>query len=98
MTITLEAIYENGALKPTQPLQLQEHQRVRVTIEPQLGWAERTAGLLQWPGDFDDLRRLVEDRYAGDVLTDILQPRAADSPKGNGPAAPPKVGSLPGKS
>ncbi|MCI0464937.1 MAG: hypothetical protein L0Z62_49075 [Gemmataceae bacterium] len=31
---------------------------------------------------------VIEDRYAGDVLTDILQLRAADSPAGNGPATP----------
>ena len=33
----------------------------------------------------------IEDRYAGDVLTDVLRLRPADSPAGNGPAAPPKA-------
>ena len=37
----------------------------------------------------------IEDRYAGDVLTDILQLRAAECPAGNGPAAPPKAQSAP---
>jgi len=34
MTLTVEAVYENGVLKPAQPLPLQEHERVRVTVEP----------------------------------------------------------------
>jgi predicted DNA-binding antitoxin AbrB/MazE fold protein len=33
MTLTVEAIYENGVLKPAQPLPLQEHAKVRVTVE-----------------------------------------------------------------
>lgn len=33
MNKTIEAIYEDGVLKPLTPLQLPEHQRVSVTIE-----------------------------------------------------------------
>jgi predicted DNA-binding antitoxin AbrB/MazE fold protein len=65
MPITIEAIYENGVLKPSQPLPLEEHATVRITIEPARSWAERTAGLLQWQGDFEDLRRIVEDDEFG---------------------------------
>jgi hypothetical protein len=28
-------------------------------------WAERTAGILQWAGDFEELRRVVEDDEFG---------------------------------
>jgi predicted DNA-binding antitoxin AbrB/MazE fold protein len=34
MSITVEAIYENGVLKPTEPLPFQEHERVSVSVEP----------------------------------------------------------------
>lgn len=34
MTITIDATYENGVLKPAQPLPLSEHAQVRVTVEP----------------------------------------------------------------
>lgn len=34
MTLTVEAVYENGVLKPDRPLPLQEHEKVRVTLEP----------------------------------------------------------------
>lgn len=40
MSITVEAIYEAGALKPLSPLpDLPEHARVRLTIEPAAGAA-----------------------------------------------------------
>lgn len=35
MTITVDATYENGVLKPAQPLPLSEHEKVRVTVEPE---------------------------------------------------------------
>ncbi|MGD9856457.1 MAG: antitoxin family protein [Planctomycetaceae bacterium] len=34
MALTIEAIYENGVLQPCGPLPFDEHQKVRVTIEP----------------------------------------------------------------
>ncbi len=61
MTLTVEAVYENGVLKPTQPLPLKEHEKVRVTVEPQTTWADRTAGMLRWTGDVEALRRLAID-------------------------------------
>jgi predicted DNA-binding antitoxin AbrB/MazE fold protein len=32
MTITIEAVYEDGVLKPVQPLPLKEHEKVCVTV------------------------------------------------------------------
>ena len=61
MTITVEATYENGVLKPSRPLPLKEHETVRVTIEPATGWAERTAGMIPWTGDLETLKRLAID-------------------------------------
>jgi predicted DNA-binding antitoxin AbrB/MazE fold protein len=65
MPITIEAIYENGVLKPSQPLPLGEHETVRITIEPRISWAERTARMLQWTGDPEALRRIAEDDEFG---------------------------------
>ena len=50
MTLTVEAIYENGVLKPAEPLPLREHEKVRITLEPTLTWAERTAGMMAFKG------------------------------------------------
>ena len=70
MTITVEAIYENGVLRPIEPLPLNEQEIVRITIEPERGWAERTSGLLKWRGDPELLQRIAE----GDEFS-ILEPK-----------------------
>jgi predicted DNA-binding antitoxin AbrB/MazE fold protein len=42
MSFTVEAVYENGVLKPAEPLPFKEHERVNVTVEPkQPSLAER---------------------------------------------------------
>ena len=44
MAITVEAVYEDGVLKPVQPLPLKEHERVSITVEERgLSLAERIA-------------------------------------------------------
>ena len=70
MTLTVEATYENGVLTPKESLPLKEHEKVRIIIEPELGWAERTAGMLPWTGDPEILRRI-----AGDDEFSILESR-----------------------
>ncbi len=49
MSITAEAVYENGMLKLQQPLPLAERERVRVTVEAATSWPQQTAGLIHWP-------------------------------------------------
>lgn len=34
MSISFEAIYESGVLKPSEPLPFKEHEKVRITVEP----------------------------------------------------------------
>lgn len=50
MAITVEAIYENGVLRPSQPLPLKEQEKVQIRIENSATWAERTAGMMGWKG------------------------------------------------
>ena len=33
MTLTIEAVYENGVLKPKEPLPLKEHEQVQITVQ-----------------------------------------------------------------
>ncbi|MGC8640803.1 MAG: antitoxin family protein [Isosphaeraceae bacterium] len=54
MAITVEAIYENGVLKPAQPLPLQEHEKVQITIKPAMSHVRRSAGLMRWTGSQED--------------------------------------------
>ncbi|HLN28816.1 MAG TPA: antitoxin family protein [Gemmataceae bacterium] len=46
MSITVEAIYENGCLKLTQALPLKEHDKVQVTVHPPSNWVRETAGII----------------------------------------------------
>jgi predicted DNA-binding antitoxin AbrB/MazE fold protein len=59
MAITVEAVYENGVLKPAQPLPLQEHEHVRVTIQVGESPLLRAYGIMGWEGDPEVLRRLA---------------------------------------
>jgi predicted DNA-binding antitoxin AbrB/MazE fold protein len=69
MALTVEAVYENGVLKPAEPLPLKEHEAVRVTVEPILtgpaASSQRTA----------DLARLMA--HAGAV--DLGRPTGTDN-------------------
>ncbi len=65
MPLTVEAIYENGVLRPTQPLPLQEHEKVSVTIQPAISLARQTAGMVPWTGDVETLERIARDPEFG---------------------------------
>ena len=54
MAITVEAVYENGVLKPTQALPLHEHQQVMITVKPAMSRVRQTAGLIGWTGSQED--------------------------------------------
>ena len=44
-----------------EPLPLGEREKVRVTVEPEVAWVERTYGILPWTGDPETLRRIALD-------------------------------------
>jgi predicted DNA-binding antitoxin AbrB/MazE fold protein len=54
MSITTEAVYENGVLKPAKPLPLQEHEKVQVTVKRAVSRVRQTAGLIGWTGSQED--------------------------------------------
>ena len=61
MTMTVEATYENGVLKPAEALPLKEHEKVRVTVQSEVSVARQTAGMIKWTGDVETLERVAED-------------------------------------
>lgn len=65
MPITFEATYEGGVLKPIGPLPLKEHEKVRLSVEPDASVARQTAGMLHWSGDSQTLHRLAQDPEFG---------------------------------
>ena len=61
MTISVEAVYENGVLKPVQPLPLQEREKVRVTIEPQSNPLLPAYGIMGFQGTAEEADYFAED-------------------------------------
>jgi predicted DNA-binding antitoxin AbrB/MazE fold protein len=46
MSITVEAVYENGVLRPSQPLPMKEHEKVQITIHTAASRVQATAGMI----------------------------------------------------
>lgn len=44
--LVVEATYENGVLKPVQPLPFKENEQVRITIESTCSLVRATAGMI----------------------------------------------------
>ena len=71
----VQAIYEDGVLKPEQPLPLAEHERVQVSVQAvakESAWgnvhvsrAKATSGMLGWTGDAAAVERLALDPEFG---------------------------------
>jgi predicted DNA-binding antitoxin AbrB/MazE fold protein len=62
--ITVEATYENGVLRPAQPLPLMEQEQVRATIHRRSRLADQTYGMIGWSGDAGDFDGLLQETEA----------------------------------
>ena len=65
MAIVVEATYENGVLKPAEPLPLGEHEKVQITVHAAVNPVQATAGLLGWKGDAEPVERVAMDPEFG---------------------------------
>jgi predicted DNA-binding antitoxin AbrB/MazE fold protein len=67
MTLTVEATYEDGVLKPKEPLPLKEHEKVEVIIrfpaqvQAALEAVRRSYGIIGWTGNAETVRRVALD-------------------------------------
>ena len=62
MTKTIDAVYENGVIKPPEKLLLSESQKIKVTIETTGSLAASTKAII--PADPDVVRQVAEgDEY-----------------------------------
>ena len=59
MTLTVEAVYENGVLKPTQPLPLKDQEKVRITVEQGDSPLLRAYGIIGWTGSHEELEQIL---------------------------------------
>ncbi|MEX0714510.1 MAG: antitoxin family protein [Pirellulales bacterium] len=65
MPFEVNAVYENGVLKPERPLPLAEHQRVTVVVQEEISVARRSYGIIGWKGDPEVIRRIALDDEFG---------------------------------
>lgn len=61
MSLQVEVVYENGMLKPSQELPLQEGQKLTITIPDVSSAAQRFCGSLRWTRNPEELRSYLND-------------------------------------
>ena len=54
MTITVEAVYENGILRPAKTLPFKEREKVQITVMAATSRVRQSAGLMGWTGSQED--------------------------------------------
>jgi predicted DNA-binding antitoxin AbrB/MazE fold protein len=59
MPLTVEAVYENGVLRPVEPLPLKEHETVRITVVRGDSPLVRAYGIIGWTGDAETVQRVA---------------------------------------
>jgi len=70
MTMAVEAVFENGVLKPLNPLELAEHQKVHLIVETNV--AATATGQLKWHWQE---ARAIQDGFAGAVADEVARQR-----------------------
>lgn len=61
MSLSVEAVYENGVLKPVEPLPLKEGERVRVNIQQGDTPLLRAYGIMGFRGTAEEAEHLALD-------------------------------------
>lgn len=70
MTIAVEAIFENGVLKPLKPLGLAEHQKVHLIVEANAATPASAAPHWHWQES-----QAIEDGFTGAVADEVARQR-----------------------
>lgn len=61
MAITVEATYENGVLKPAEPLPWKNGDKVRISVSSLDSPLLRAYGIIGWKGTGEELDRLLAE-------------------------------------
>ena len=69
MVLEMKAVYENGTLKLKEPLPLQEHEKVQVTIQPVASRLLQSYGIMGFAGTAEEA-----DYFAMDPELDYPSP------------------------
>jgi predicted DNA-binding antitoxin AbrB/MazE fold protein len=54
VAINVEATYENGVLKPAEPLPLKEHEKVQITVYPHVSNLADAYGIMGFKGTTEE--------------------------------------------
>ena len=69
MDLSIEATYEDGVLRPAEPLPLAEHEKVRVSISPDIQWranrVQATYGMMGGKLDAETIEQIALDPEFG---------------------------------
>ena len=80
MPINVDAIYEDGVLKPLQPLPLSEHQKVRITLDEGPTWAPNGRVLMFSREGANGASKLWSVDVTGRILQPMPYPGAGSDP------------------
>jgi predicted DNA-binding antitoxin AbrB/MazE fold protein len=61
MAITVEAVYENGVLKPAEPLPFKEHEKVQITVQACVSNLADSYGILGFQGTVEEANYFAMD-------------------------------------
>jgi predicted DNA-binding antitoxin AbrB/MazE fold protein len=61
MSLTVEAIYENGVLKPAHPLPLKEHEKVQIVVCPYVKNLADAYGIMGFQGTAEEADYFATD-------------------------------------
>lgn len=61
MAITVDAIYENGVLKPSEPLPWKDGDKVRIAVSSLYSPILKAYGIVGWKGTSTELDRLLAE-------------------------------------
>ncbi len=74
MALLVDAIYENGVLRPLSPLALPEHARVRLSVDGPAGNGPADDDRALWLAQSEQAMMKVWNDPADDVFNDLLTP------------------------
>ena len=59
MALEIQAVYEDGVLKPTNPLPFVEHERLTIIVRKAESRARDSVGIVPWSGDDEAFEYLL---------------------------------------
>jgi predicted DNA-binding antitoxin AbrB/MazE fold protein len=69
MAITVKAVYENGVLRPNEPLPFREREEVQITVQSRFSNLADLYGIMGWKGTHEELEQLLAEAEEDEDLS-----------------------------